>query len=135
MEDFIFGRGFLQYQDFEPPSSRKKLHYTIGDKLDILDILKENELRTMSIGDVILDGDIGWLASGCASGKEIEIIYSNQTEIENELGNPSLRVLVTDKTYAKRLEKTLEKYNISNPRDLANKIIKEAKFWYEKLGK
>lgn len=121
------------WKNYLPYKQKKPLHYTIGEKLDIQDLFTEEEIiNKLALARIIRDGDIGWLASSTLSEKELEIIHRNQTAIEKSLRNPSLRLLSDNKQISK-ISKVLAEYNIKRPREVAEAIVEEAKFWNEKL--
>jgi hypothetical protein len=114
-----------------PDSNIERIHRTIGETLSIEDLFTDEQIKTISLKDIIQNGDIMWLSSSVLSTDEIDIIRLNQANIEYELGNPSLRELANN-TPVDKLSKVLEKY-IKHSRTVAEAIISEAKFWYSKL--
>lgn len=109
----------------------------IGKVLDLEDIFNKKEIpkliasENVSVLEPIISGDIAFLTSNFLSDKELNIIYKNQEEIENKLGNPSL-IQLSEEEIIKRLSKVLSKY-FKNFKHIANRINKEAKYWHNKL--
>lgn len=117
----------LPYEQIDPK------HFTLGEVLSVEDLFTEEQIKKMALGDIIRDGDIAWLASPVLTTSELQVIHSNQTSIEKDLGNPSLRELSDDKETRNRLSKVLSKYGIRKPDLVSKAIIDEARFWNSKL--
>ena len=114
-----------------PYKQTHPIHKNIGEVLNVKDLFTEQQIRRIALGEIIVNGDIAWLASTILVGDELEVILNNQSLIEKELGNPSLRNLATD-SGKNDLSRVLSKF-IQHPSNVADKIIAEAKFWQEKL--
>jgi hypothetical protein len=115
-----------------PYIQTRTLHHTLGEVLTIEDIFTEEQISKIALSDIVRSGDIAWLASDILSPDELEIIHKNQSLIEGELGNPSLRLLSNDDMVA-TLSTVLAKYGISSPDEVASVIVGEAKFWHYRL--
>jgi hypothetical protein len=115
-----------------PYMQTRTLHRTLGEVLTIEDIFTEEQISKIALSDIVRSGDIAWLASDILSPDELEIIHKNQSLIEGELGNPSLRLLSNDGMVA-TLSTVLAKYGISSPDKVASVIVGEAKFWHYRL--
>lgn len=114
-----------------PYKQKKPNHFTIGEVLKIEDIFTEEHLNTISLSQIIREGDVCWLASSFLSGKELELLIKNQIAIEEQLGNPTLREFSQD-SFIPKLTNVLSSV-INNPKEVACSIVEEAKFWENKL--
>ncbi len=119
------------WETYLPYEQKKPMHFTIGEVLGIKDVFSEAEINKISLSQIIRDGDIGWLASTTITGDELDLILKNQTMIEHELMNPSLRILSGDDMVPK-LSAVLKPF-IQKPDKVAKEIVQEAKFWEAKL--
>lgn len=120
-----FWKTYLPYEQKDP------IHRSIGEVLKIDDLFTEEDIKRISISEIIKEGDILWLASSILDGKELDKILRNQKKIEKSLGNPSLRELAEDQMLNK-LTASLSGI-VSGPGVVSQKIINEAKFWNSKL--
>ena len=120
------------WKSYIPYAQKHPFNYTIGEVLNIEDLFTEDEINRIALSNIIRDGDIVWLASSSLSGNELELIHKNQTLIENELGNLSLRELSNDAMLSK-MSSVLAGFGIANPEEVSKTIIDEAKFWHAKL--
>lgn len=110
----------------------REFHLTIGDVLNVEDLFTEEQIKTTTIDNIIRSGDIGWLAYNYLTESEFQVIRNNQRDIEDSLGNSSLRSLADD-TMLDKITSVLNNYSISNSADIAKSIISEAKFWQSRL--
>ena len=120
------------WKSYIPYAQIKPFNYTIGEILDIEDLFTEDQITRIALDNIIRDGDIVWLASRLLSGSELETIHKNQSNIENKLGNPSLRELSNDRMMNK-LSTVLAEFGITTPAEVSQAIIDEAKFWHARL--
>ena len=107
-------------------------HHTLGEVLNVEDVFTDEQIDRLAISDIITAGDIAWLSSSILSVEELDVILRNQRRIENELGNPSLRIL-SDSSIEDKLSKALSRY-IEKPHKVSEAIVKEATFWLEKIN-
>ncbi len=114
-----------------PYIQKKPMHHSVGEVLSVGDVFTEEQINKLALSEIIKSGDIAWLASSVISEAEIEIILRNQKKIEQEIGNPSLRV-VADGDIKVKLSSALSKF-IQSADSVADAIIDEAKFWNEKI--
>lgn len=119
------------WENYLPYQQKRPNHFSIGEQLNAEDLFTEEQINKISLGEIIREGDIAWLASSVLSGDELEKILRNQTAIERKLGNLSLRVIASDDV-KNSLSETLKEYT-ADPDALAQAIIDEAKFWHERL--
>ena len=122
----------IYWETYLPYEQKKPMHFTIGEVLKVGDIFSETEINKIALSQIIRDGDIGWLASTAITGNELDLILKNQTMIERELNNPSLRLLSNNDMIPK-LSAVLKPF-ILKPDEVAKEIVQEAKFWEAKLG-
>jgi len=120
-----FWKTYLPYEQKEPR------HFSIGEVLKLEDLFNEEDIKNISVSEIIKDGDILWLASSLLGEKELTRLIRNQKRIESQLGNPSLRELTSDLIIPK-LNKILSK-TFSKPNEISKAIVEEARFWYKKL--
>jgi len=120
------------WQNYVPYKQKKPWNFTIGEILRIEDLFTEAQISKIALSDIVRSGDIAWLASDILSPDELEIIHKNQSLIEGELGNPSLRLLSNDGMVA-TLSTVLAQHGISSPDEVASVIVGEAKFWHSRL--
>ena len=120
------------WHNYVPYEQKKPWNFTLGEVLDVEDIFTEKQISKIALSDIVRSGDIAWLASDILSLEELEIIHKNQSLIEGELGNPSLRLLSSDSMVA-MLSTVLARHGISNPDEVAKVIVGEAKFWHSRL--
>ncbi len=107
-------------------------HYMLGEVLTVEDVFTEDQIKDITLSDIVRSGDIGWLASDVLSAEELASIHNNQRAIEQELGNPSLRLLASYSALPK-LSAVLARYGIANPDEVAGTIVDKAKYWHTKL--
>lgn len=119
------------WNSYVPYKQKKPMHFTIGEVLNIDDIFSEEQINKISLSQIIRDGDIVWLASTILAEKELDILLRFQKIIEANLNNPSLRELALPNMVPK-IEKELKDF-LTNPKEVAKSIVKEAKFWNEKM--
>ncbi|MCK4614865.1 MAG: hypothetical protein KAU14_08680 [Thermoplasmata archaeon] len=119
--------------NYLPYKQRQPAHFAIGEVLNVDDVFTEDQINTISLSQIIRDGDIGWLASSILNEKELEGILKDQTVIEMELGNPSLRNLTKDDMIPK-ISSVLSDY-IENAEEVAKSIVGEARYWESTLKK
>ena len=118
--------------NYVPYKQKKPWNFTVGEVLSIEDLFTEAQISKIALSDIVRSGDIAWLASDILSPDELEIIHKNQSLIEGELGNPSLRLLSND-SIVSTLSTVLARHGISNPDEVAKVIVGEAKFWHSRL--
>ena len=130
---FIDLRNGSFWGTFLPYTQKKPMHFSIGEMLKPEDIFTDEQIRAIAIDDVIQEGDVAWLASTAISGEELQAILRNRKTIEERLGKPSLRLLATGaETIQDRLVKALTGI-IENPESVADAVLEEARFWYERM--
>ena len=119
------------WDNYLPYQQKKPLHKTIGEVLAVEDLFTEKQINRIALSEIIIEGDIAWLASTVLSGEDLEKILNNQKLIEIKLEHPSLRRLAND-SIRRKLSRILSEY-VSNSGEVSKKIVEEAKFWYERL--
>jgi hypothetical protein len=126
------------WKNYLPYEQRKPKYYTVGEVLSIEDIFNKEKFAEalqnsgISAAQPILDGDIGFFASNVLNEEELNILHKYQSKIEKELGNPPLRILANDE-FVPKISEVLSPY-FKNSEQIAKEIVKEAKFWYQKLS-
>lgn len=120
------------WNTYLPDPEIERIHCSIGEKLDIEDLFTDEQVSRIALSDIIRSGDIAWLASHILSKDELELITKNQSHIERELGNPSLRLL-SNESIIDKLSSILNKYGIFNPEEVSRAVVGEAKFWHSRL--
>jgi hypothetical protein len=119
------------WKTYLPYEQKKPKHFSIGDVLKLEDLFNEEDIKNISVSEIIKDGDILWLASSLLGEKELDKLVRNQKRIESQLGNPSLRELTSD-LMIPRLNKILSKI-LTKPNEISVAIVEEARFWNNKL--
>lgn len=114
-----------------PYDQKKPMHFTLGEVLNVDDIFKEIDINKIALSQVILEGDIAWLASSTLIGDDLKEIFQNQQKIENSLGNPSLRMISKDDMVSKIIK--VLPTSIQKRDEVAKAIVEEAKFWEARL--
>ena len=114
-----------------PYVQKKPMHHSVGEVLTVEDVFTEEQINKLALSEIIKSGDIAWLASSVISESELEIVLRNQKKIEQEIGNPSLRVIADDGIKTK-LSLVLSGF-IQNADSVASAIVEEAKFWNERI--
>ena len=120
------------WNTYLPDPHIERIHNSIGERLDIEDLFTDEQIGRIALSDIIRSGDIAWLASHILSADELEIVHKNQSLIEGELGNPSLRLL-SDEHITDKLSTILAQHGISNSEEVSKVIVREAKFWHSRL--
>lgn len=119
------------WDSYVPYQQKKPKHYNIGELLSVEDLFTEEQISKISLGEIIREGDIAWLASTVLSGEELEVVLRGQNIIEKRLKRPSLRVIASGEIKNELVEAL--KGFISSPDVVAQSIIDEAKFWDDRL--
>lgn len=119
------------WDNYLPYSQKHPIHRTIGEVLTVEDLFTEQQINRIALSEIIIEGDIAWLTSTILAGEELQKILNNQGLIEKKLGHPPLRKLANDSVRTE-LTHVLSEF-VSNPREVSQAIIEEAKFWNERL--
>jgi len=119
------------WENYLPYQQKRPNHFSIGEQLSVDDLFTEEQINKISLGEIIREGDIAWLASTILSGDELERVLRNQGLIEKKLGKPSLRIVAQD-DFTENLSEVLKEY-VAKSDELAQAIVDEAKFWHDKL--
>lgn len=127
-------RRIYSHTDYDSHSFNRK---TIEDALDIGDILEKNSVHrilardNVNLSKSIENGDIAFLLSRYVSTEELEDIHENQPEIEEKLGNPSLRKIAQE-DFIDPLSDAISEY-VDAPEEPAQRAVEEAKLWHQGL--
>ncbi len=119
------------WNTYLPNSNVEHIHRSIGEQLDIEDLFTPEQMRLIALKDIVQSGDIVWLCSRVLSAEELQVVHSNQDNIEEMLGKPTLRELA-DSSVTGKLASVLGQY-VKKPEDVAKAITEEARFWQSVL--
>ncbi len=120
------------WKSYVPYTQKTPWNHTIGEVLGVEDLFTENQSFRIALDNIIKEGDIVWLASSVLSEHELDKLQRNQTTIEKNLGEMTLRDL-SNKEAIIKLEPIFNELGINNPNEISKAIVEEAKFWYSRL--
>lgn len=126
---------FVDLRELEWRKDVESRTWTIGEKIPIEDYLTDEDFyRLNEVTDSIRHiekGDIGFLASRYVTKEELEKIHATQPLIEKELGNPDIKE-IADERVQEELAEALHGL-VSDPEDVTEGVIREAKIWREEF--
>lgn len=121
--------------DYDEPGQFDR---TIDQAIKLEDIFDEDEFKKyynksdISFTDLVMEGDIGFIASFVTYGGNEERIQEDKYEIEEKLGEPNLHDLA-DKEIQERLSEVLSEHISGDTDRIANDIIETAQLLEEKF--